>query len=149
MALTYQPPFPQTITTASAVTQAQTNTISDAPTNTSVLQTWNGTGLQTLTVSGNGALLMAISAAARDLLGSPTFYLFESMDGGTTKRLINAITLTSNTVAGQTITPFKRNSQPISAANPAFVQAATTFYVGCSVTSQAVGTVWHAELQQL
>ena len=134
MAKTFTAPFAQTPKTASAVvTAAQGDLATDAPTNTVLL----------LTAGADGALLTRLSAIPRATVTASSLRLWLSLDGGTTKHLVDSALMAAHTVAATTaipVTVFSRYSEDA----PERLQAGASLYVGSAV-ELAGGIVFTAE----
>ena len=134
MAKTFYAPFAQGPKTASAVaTAASAELATDAPTNTVLL----------CTAGADGALLTRLSAIPRATVTASSLLLWISLDGGTTKRLVDSALMTPHTVAATTaipVTPFTRYSE----SAPERLQAGASLYVGSAV-ALAGGIVFTAE----
>jgi hypothetical protein len=134
MAKTFTAPFAQTPKTASAVaTAASADLHLDTPTNTVLL----------CTVGADGGLLTRLSAIPRATVTASSLLLWVSLDGGTTKRLVDSALMAAHTVAETTavpVTPFTRYSE----SAPERLQAGASLYVGSAV-ALAGGIVFTAE----
>lgn len=134
MAKTFTAPFAQTPKTASAVvTAASASLDGDTPTNTVLL----------CTAGADGALLTRLSAIPRATVTASSLLLWVSLDGGTTKRLVDSALMAAHTVAATTaipVTAFSRYSEDA----PARLQAGASLYVGSAV-ALAGGIVFTAE----
>jgi hypothetical protein len=134
MAKTFTAPFAQTPKTASAVvTAASASLDGDTPTNTVLL----------CTAGADGALLTRLSAIPRATVTASSLLLWISLDGGTTKRLVDSALMAAHTVAATTaipVTAFSRYSED----TPERLQAGASLYVGSAV-ALAGGIVFTAE----
>lgn len=134
MAKTFTAPFAQTPKTASAVaTAASASLDGDTPTNTVLL----------CTAGADGALLTRLSAIPRATVTASSLLLWVSLDGGTTKRLVDSALMAAHTVAATTaipVTAFTRFTE----STPQRLQAGASLYVGSAV-ALAGGIVFTAE----
>ena len=135
MAKTFTAPFAQTPKTASCVvTTASASLDGLEPTNT----------VKLTTAGADGSLLTRLSAIPRATVGASSLLLWISLDGGTTKHLIDSALMSAHTVAATTaipVTAFSRYSED----TPERLQAGAELYVGSAVTL-AGGIVFTSEL---
>ena len=133
MAKTFTAPFAQTPKTASCVVTTASEDLATEPTQT----------VKLLTAGADGALLTRLSAIPRATVGASSLLLWVSLDGGTTKSLIDSALMAAHTVAATTaipVTAFSRYSED----TPERLQAGAELYVGSAVTL-AGGIVFTAE----
>ena len=133
MAKTFTAPFAQTPKTASCVVTTASADLATDPTNT----------VKLLTAGADGALLTRLSAIPRATVTASSLLLWVSLDGGTTKSLVDSVLMSAHTVAATTaipVTAFSRYSEDM----PERLQAGAELYVGSAVTL-AGGIVFTAE----
>lgn len=134
MAKTFTAPFAQTPKNATAVVTGAAGSITgDTPTNTVVL----------LTAGADGAILTRLSAIPRATVTASSLVLFTSSDSGTTKRLIDSVLMSAQTVATTTAITSTSFSTYTETA-PLRLQAGEQLYVGSQV-ALASGIVFKAE----
>lgn len=134
MAKTFTAPFAQTPKIATAVVTGAAGSITgDTPTNTVVL----------LTAGADGAILTRLSAIPRATVTASSLVLFTSSDSGTTKRLIDSVLMSAQTVATTTAITSTSFSTYTETA-PLRLQAGEQLYVGSQV-ALASGIVFKAE----
>jgi hypothetical protein len=133
MAKTFTAPFAQAPKTASCVVTTASADLTTTPTNT----------VKLLTAGADGALLTRLSAIPRATVTASSLLLWVSLDGGTTKSLVDSALMSAHTVAATTaipVTAFSRYSED----TPERLQAGAELYVGSAVTL-AGGIVFTAE----
>lgn len=134
MANTFTAPFAQTPKHKTAVATGAVGSItSDAPTNT----------VEILTAGADGAILTRLWAIPRATVTASSLVLFSSLDGGTTKRLIDSELMAAQTVsttAAIAETQFSNYSE----SAPLRLEAGEKLYVGSQV-ALASGIVFKAE----
>jgi len=134
MALTADAVFPQGINTGTAVTTLLAAITGDTPSNT----------VKIFTAGANGALLTRLSALPRSTAAANSLYAWVSSDTGTTKRLIKAKLVASDTVSTTDIPTEIDFGYSLSA--PLLLKAGEEVYVGQGVSDPATnGWVWRAE----
>lgn len=121
---------PQTIKTGSAATTTANTTYTDTPTNT----------VKLFTAGANGSRITRISACPRETVTADQLQVYASVDGGTTKRLINSSLMPATTVdATHAATPVDFG---YSDDNPLILMALEELYVGAGLTKSVA---WRAE----
>lgn len=134
MAKTFTAPFAQTPKHKTAVATGAVGSIAgDTPTNT----------VELLTAGDDGAILTSLKAIPRATVTASSLVLFSSLDGGTTKRLIDSELMgaqTVSTTAAIAETPFSNYSETA----PLRLEAGEKLYVGSQV-ALASGIVFAAE----
>jgi len=134
MAKTFTAPFAQTPKNATAVVTGAAGSITgDTPTNTVSL----------LTAGADGAILTRLTAIPRATVTASSLVLFTSSDSGTTKRLIDSVLMSAQTVATTTAITSTSFSTYTETA-PLRLQAGEQLYVGSQV-ALASGIVFKAE----
>ncbi|MCM8738277.1 hypothetical protein M5E06_29555 [Azospirillum sp. A1-3] len=131
--------FPQLSFGVSAVVTGANTTLSDTPDANAVEL------VLPATVETDGAQLVALWALPRATCSATVLYLYRSLDGGTTKRLIATAAVAADTVS-TTDAPaevvFKLKGASISESNPLYLPPGsgvgkTRLYVGASVALAA------------
>ncbi len=133
MAKTMTAPFAQTPKNASAVvTDASASLDGLTPTNTVLL----------LTAGADGALLTRLRAIPRATVTASDLLLWVSLDGGTSKYLLDSVLMAAHTVATTTAIPMTSFSSYTEDA-PLRLEAGAKLYVGSAV-ALAGGIVFNA-----
>jgi hypothetical protein len=133
MAKTFTAPFAQTPKYATAVCTTAGTYTDDSPTNTQLL----------LTAGAEGCVATKLTAMPRATVAATSLLLFQSSDGGTTKRLINSVKMLAYTVATSTATPITVFTS-ITETVPIRLAAGDKLYVSIAI-SLAGGIVFAAE----
>ena len=122
MANTFTAPFGQTPKTSYGTSVAANTTLTDSPDDTVLC----------CTAGANGAIVTRITVIPRVTLTASVGYLYLSKDGGTTKILIDAVTLAADTVS-TTDLPLLVVFTQYSETTPLRLEASDRLYFGCSV----------------
>jgi hypothetical protein len=133
MAKTFTAPFAQTPQMAAAVCTAAATYADSAPTNTQLL----------LTAGSDGAILTRLTARPRATVTATNLLLWLSLDGGTTKLLVDSALMSAQTLATTTAIS-KTNFADYSESAPMRLPAGAKLYVGAAV-ALASGIVFAAE----
>lgn len=133
MAKTFTAPFAQTPQMATAVCTAAATYADSAPTNTQLL----------LTAGSDGAILTRLTARPRATVTATNLLLWLSLDGGTTKLLVDSALMSAQTLATTTAIS-KTNFADYSESAPMRLPAGAKLYVGAAV-ALASGIVFAAE----
>lgn len=123
---------PQTPKANAVVSTSANTTYTSSPTNTQTL----------LTAGANGARVTRIRSTPRATVTATGMHLFLSVDGGTTKLLIDSLLISAHTVAATTEIP--STDWGYSDTNPLILPANAILYVSQAVTL-ADGIVTEAE----
>lgn len=124
MAKTFTAPFAQTPKNVSAVvTTASASLDGLEPTNTVLL----------LTAGADGALLTRLRAVPRATVTASCLLLWVSLDGGTTKYLLDSVLMAAHTVATTTAIPVTSFTS-YTEDTPLRLEAGAKLYVGSAVT---------------
>jgi hypothetical protein len=95
MAKTFTAPFAQTVNNNNCVLTVAGAITTDAPTNTALL----------FTAGAEGSIITYLAAYPRATNTALSIYLFSSIDGGVTKRLIDSVLMSAYTYATATAVP--------------------------------------------
>jgi hypothetical protein len=133
MAKTFTAPFAQTPKCVTAVCTAANTTLTDSPDDTVLL----------VTAGADGSIVTRIDATPRATVTAGVLYLYHSADAGTTRRLIDQVTMPADTVSttdpGASVS-FSKYSETA----PLRLAASDRLYVGCSI-AVTDGVVFRAE----
>ena len=123
MAKTFTAPFCQTTKNASAIVTTASADLTTDPTNTVLL----------LTAGADGALLTRLRAVPRATVTASCLLLWVSLDGGTTKYLLDSVLMAAHTVAATTAIP-TTSFTAYTEDTPLRLEAGAKLYVGSAVT---------------
>lgn len=132
MTMTFTAPFAQTPQIATAVCTGAGTVANDTPSNTVLL----------LTAGANGALVTKAHAMPRATVTASSLHLYVSLDGGTTKRMMDSALMAAYTQAATTLTPKTAFSPSVSV--PIRLPAGAEIYCQSEV-ALAGGIVFTAE----
>ena len=133
MAKTFTAPFAQTPKCVTAVATAANTTLTDTPNNTVLLAT----------AGADGCIVTRIDATPRATVTAGVLYLYHSADAGTTKRMIDQLTMSAATVS-TTVAASSYSFGKYTETTPLRLAATDRLYVGCSI-AVADGVVFRAE----
>lgn len=123
MAKTFIAPFAQTPKTATGVATIATSSITgDTPTNT----------IKLFTAGADGAILTRLWAIPRATVTASSLLLFISNDSGTTKRLIDSVLMSAQTIS-TTIAILSTKFSNYSETTPLRIAAGDEIYVGTQI----------------